>query len=318
MPRRMLLRIAQAIVLAAVTWFIARALASQWAAVRAAYAAADPRWGLVVLSVALTLLTYALLIETWRVVLAGWGVRIPFRAAAHIWWVSGLGKYVPGKVWAMGTVAVLAQRAGIPTMRAAGSSVVIMIVNTLAGFLVIAALGPRALRLPPAALAALAGISLGLLIAPPLFPRAAALASRLLRRTVVLPALPRRYVLLATATSVLAWVMYGIAFQLLAAGITGGSLGAPSVYIAAFAGSYLSGFLALVAPGGLGVREFVMVQVLSGAGAGAGAAWLIAAASRLTLTLLEVVPAIGFLVAEQRRSRARGRQARCAAETRAS
>ena len=44
---------------------------------------------------------YALLIVAWRVMLAGWGQRLDGWTAARIWTVSSLGKYLPGKVWAV-------------------------------------------------------------------------------------------------------------------------------------------------------------------------------------------------------------------------
>lgn len=301
MGKRILLRGAQGAFLVAVLWFVARTLGGQWNAVRQAYAAAEPRWTLVALSCAVVLVAYALLIETWRLVLVGWGATIPFGTAAQIWWVAGLGKYVPGKVWAVGTMAILAQREGVRVVRATGSSFVVTIVNTLAGFMVLAVVGGRAFRLPPAAVATMASISALLLIAPPLFPRFAAVISRLTRRTLELPPLPRRYILLVAGTSIIAWVMYGFAFQLLAAGITGQPTGASSTYIATFTGSYLSGFLALFAPGGLGVRELVMAEALVAGGHTRGAAWLLAVASRLWLTVLEVAPALIILAAQAAR-----------------
>jgi len=51
-----------------------------------------------------------------------------------------------------------------------------------------------------------------------------------------------------------------------------------------------------VVPGGLGVRELAMVAVLTGLGlTGSVEAWLLALASRLWLTALELVPGLLFL-----------------------
>lgn len=303
MPRGYLTRAAQLCLLALVIWFVAASLREQWANVRVAFAAAQPRWWLVGASCIVVLATYALLIETWRIVLAGWSARVSFATAAAIWWLSSLGKYVPGKVWSLGTVAVLAARQDIPPVRAAGSSTVVMIVNTLAGFVVLAGVGSRTFRLPPVAVVVVGLVAMALLLTPPLFPRAAALLSSVLRRSIILPPLRRRYVLLAALTSAVAWVMYGLAFQLLAAGIMGDAPGTSSMYIASFAGSYLTGFLALFAPGGLGVRELVLAKSLAATGLSPGDAWLLAAASRLWLTLLEVAPALLILAVQAARRR---------------
>jgi uncharacterized membrane protein YbhN (UPF0104 family) len=77
-------------------------------------------------------------------------------------------------------------------------------------------------------------------------------------------------------------------------GLLGGAAGGYAEYLAAYTISYLVGYLALFAPAGLGVREGAMVTVLAYAGlATRPQAALVALASRVWLTLLEVVP--GFL-----------------------
>ena len=46
-------------------------------------------------------LTYAMQIESWRRILAGWGQHLAFGPAARTWSVANLGRYVPGKVWSV-------------------------------------------------------------------------------------------------------------------------------------------------------------------------------------------------------------------------
>jgi glycosyltransferase 2 family protein len=100
---------------------------------------------------------------------------------------------------------------------------------------------------------------------------------------------------IAFAANALAWVAYGIAFVLLARGVL------PDVHlglaqaIGVFTCSYLVGFLALFAPGGLGPRESVFLLMLAGDIGFKPAAGL-ALASRLLLTGTEVLPAVPFLL----------------------
>jgi hypothetical protein len=75
-------------------------------------------------SVLVVFSTYAVLIEAWRRVVVSMGERLPFPAAARIWFLASFGKYVPGKVWALAGAAVLAQRAGVdPSAAVAGALV---------------------------------------------------------------------------------------------------------------------------------------------------------------------------------------------------
>jgi hypothetical protein len=62
-----------------------------------------------------------------------------------------------------------------------------------------------------------------------------------------------------------------------------------------FTASYLAGFLALLVPGGFGVREGLFILMLQGS-IGIGAATALALASRLLLTITEFGAAVPFLV----------------------
>jgi uncharacterized membrane protein YbhN (UPF0104 family) len=285
----------------AVVIAIAVALIKEWGALEAAVEAARPRWGYIVLSCVVVLANYALLIEAWRVVLAGWTGKgraespISFWEGARIWSISNLGRYIPGKVWQMGTMAVMAQARGISGIAAAGSALIVTLVNTVAGFVVLAITGADVLRLPPLAIAAIVAVGVGVLLSPQFLPHLGALAGRILRRDISIPRLPHRTIWIAGLISAVSWVVYGIAFRLLVTGVLGGAPGALSYYVAVFTGPYLVGFLVLIMPGGVGVREMTMLPALQQAGFDTGEAILIIVASRVWLTILEIVPAVLFL-----------------------
>jgi uncharacterized membrane protein YbhN (UPF0104 family) len=109
---------------------------------------------------------------------------------------------------------------------------------------------------------------------------------------------------MTAAGSAVAWGLYGLAFRWFATGISDRTTGDTSVYIAVYTGSYLLGYLALFAPGGLGVREAALAAAMTRLGlASAPDALLIAFASRLWLTVLEVVPGLVFLAHDGARRR---------------
>ena len=64
--------------------------------------------------------------------------------------------------------------------------------------------------------------------------------------------------------NLVAWVGYGVALWLLARGLLPGAGLELVPAIAVFTASYLAGFLALIAPGGLGVREGLFILMLQG------------------------------------------------------
>lgn len=285
-------------------------LIDQWGAVRDALLTARPDWLSLTLSCVAVLAVYALLIETWRIVLAGWGHRLPFWEAARIWTVSNLGKYIPGKVWALSAMAVMSEARGVSPIVAAAASVLITLINTIVGFAVVAATGMEVLDVPRALIVLLGIAALGIAAAPPLLPRLGRVLGRLLGRSIEIPRLPFRALLASALATAVAWAGYGFAFRLFVIGILGSAPGSLALYIAVFAGSYLAGFVALFAPGGVGVREVIMATGLRRAAFATGPAYLIVLASRLWLTALEILPALLFLAQGELRARSSGSSAR--------
>jgi glycosyltransferase 2 family protein len=102
--------------------------------------------------------------------------------------------------------------------------------------------------------------------------------------------------------NLVAWLGYGLALWLLARGLLPSVGLDPALAIAVFTASYLAGFLALFAPGGIGVREGLFILMLQGP-LGIAAATALALASRVLLTVTELGAAVLFLVFTQGRAR---------------
>lgn len=300
-PRRALWRVVQVALAAIVLALVLRKLAKEWGAVKVALDQARPNWLALAASGLIVLTTYAILIETWRVLLRGWQHDIPFVDAARIWTISNLGKYLPGKVWSITALVVMTREYGVSATEGATASVLVTLVNTIVGFVVAIVAGASLLRLPPYVVAVIAVIAAAVLASPSALPRLGALAGCVLRREIVLRPLAHRVLLTAALLTALAWLMYGVAFWLFTIGVLGSAPGALRDYVAVFAGSYLLGFVALFSPAGVGVREGAMGIALRRAGFAVGTAYLLVVASRLWLTALEVLPPLIFLAFVRRR-----------------
>jgi glycosyltransferase 2 family protein len=274
----------QVVVAGIVAVMVWRAIVRNWDEFRSLQVTLDLRPLWIALSVLAVCLSYAVSVEAWRRILAGWGQRLPYGQATRIWLVASLGRYIPGKVWSVAGLMVLAQRAGVSAWAAGASAVALQAVAIGTAVAVVAAATPTAtspLRLGVAALAAIGTI--GILA----WPGTGRLVARVTDGKATMAPLPLGAVVASAALGVLAWLVHGAAFWLLARGL--GLPGTLSVVTAAgvFPLAYIMGMLALFAPGGLGVREVVLIGLLVPA-LGASGAVVLTVASRILLTLTEV------------------------------
>jgi hypothetical protein len=283
----------------AIAAFVIRALVTGWASMNARPVVWAVRPVFIVASAALTWAMYALLIAAWRVMLLGWGERLGGLDAARIWTVSSLGKYLPGKVWAIAGMAVMAQRAGVAPWAATASAIILQALAVGSAAVVIGATGVAVLEseypgvrplLVALVVASIAGMAL---LMWPAFVGRLLRVARVSTPPTVTPGAGA--VLFGAVANVTAWAGYGVALWLLGAGL----FDAPNLTliraVGAFTASYLAGLLFLPAPAGLGIREAVFVLMLEGA-MGREPAVALAIASRLLLTVTELGAAAPFLL----------------------
>jgi uncharacterized membrane protein YbhN (UPF0104 family) len=302
--KRSAFTIAQWVLAIGIVWFALRALRGQWNEAASRLASINPSWGWIGIATAFVFATYVLLIDTWRQIVLAAGERLPFRTAARIWFVSNLGKYVPGKIWSIAAMTMMARDNNVSAMAAAGSSILIQLVTIAAGIGVVLVAGAQAIDRPT--LAVVTGVSMVLLLAaiPMLLPAAGRVASALTGKPISLPVIAPVTLWMTTARAVASWIAYGIAFRFFVIGLLGSATGATSSYVAVYASSYIIGFLALFAPGGAVVRESAMITGMLRLGlSGQADALAVAVASRLWLTVTELLPGLAYLALGKSKAR---------------
>ena len=299
-------RLLQGAVGALILYFLLTKVRANWSDLMAQHIHWHLRWEFIAASLIVTWAMYGLLIMGWRSVLHGWRQWIRVVDAARIWCLSSLGKYIPGKVWSIAGMAVMAQREGVSGAAATGSAIIMQLISIATGTIIVFALiGTRLLdeQLPGASLAALALAVFALLAvlaltSPSLTRRIGFVVGR---PDAVQPVEPESLAA-ALFTNFLAWAGYGLALQLLLLGTLENVRLDWATATGAFAASYLIGYLALIVPGGIGVREGILVMLLQGS-IGLGPAAALAVASRVALTVNELGAAVPFLLLHRRPSR---------------
>lgn len=297
--RRALVRAAQLALTVLVTWLILERVDLGLSELARSREAIVPRWGWIAASCAVLAGGYGLSGWVWgRMVHDLGGPRLGTLDAIRIYLVANLGRYVPGKLWQIAGLALLARGRGVSPAVATAAAVVGQAVAlagaTLIGLLV--GIGPAdPLGRWRPVLVGGAAVVTAVVAIPALFRPLLRLWLRLVPGETpadvrVGPYQGVRWLALYT----LNWAGYALAFSLLVRGLSlpGGplELGPP------FAAAYVLGYLALFAPAGLGVREGFLVAFLAPT-LGAGGAAIAAVAARVWTTVVEVVPAGAFWVA---------------------
>jgi len=250
---------------------------------------------------------FALAAYGWKRVLAALGEEITFRHSCRVWFLSQLGKYIPGKVWfAMGRI-VLAGRAGVGPVAASVSTVVeLMLVLLAAALVFLVSLPARPGPAERETAIALAGVALLLLfLHPRVFGFLLRLAARIMRREALPYRVGWRGLLQLTLLYGGSWILYGTGLILLerAIRLEGAPppppIGAPSrllIFSGAAGISWALGFLSVLTPSGLGVREATLGYLL-GSTLPPPAPVLLALAARLWITLAEAgAAALGWFL----------------------
>jgi hypothetical protein len=290
--RRLLWTAGQVVVIALILWFLGAYVAHNWAQIRGSSAALSLDVKPLAAAVLIILATYAMLIAAWRAVLLGWRERIRYPAAARIWCLSNLARYLPGRIWQIAGMAALAQKAGVSAWAAAGSSIVVQLLSIATGALVTALFAPQFGHPLLIGLGgAVTAVGAAVLALPGPTALVARALSRLAGKPIELRAVRPGPLLLSAAITAAAWAAYGLALVYCADGLVGGQRLDAAAAIGVFTGSYIAGYLNVFTAGGLGTRELILVYWLTGP-LGPKAALVVTVGSRLLMTVTELVAAL--------------------------
>jgi uncharacterized membrane protein YbhN (UPF0104 family) len=247
----------------------------------------------------------------WREVLAGLGAPLPWGAGARVFFISQLGKYLPGSVWPTLLQMEAGRRYGASRRTMLSGGLITVLLGCCVGLLVGCAFLPiynaHALAhywwvllaipflvalLHPRALTALLDRVFALVHRPPLGER-----------------LPVRSSARSAGWSAVSWIALGAHLAVLCSALGTGGLSTLVLCIGAMALGVSLGVLAIPVPAGAGVREAVLILALAPI-LDHGQALALAVASRVILILCDVSLAlvsllIGRLV-KDRDARVRG------------
>lgn len=255
----------QGVLVAVIFFFLAKNLYSNWLKVR------TYEWHvnylLLTISFVVLLAVSIFMIVVWRHILGQLGAHLPFRKAFKIWFMSSLGRYIPGKVWQVMGMAYLTNKEGIAAEISITSAVLAQALSFIPGMMLglftVMFFIPD-IQLPWWIYLTLVFIPVGIIIVyPPYLEKLVNLINRVLKRRMVHFTATFAGNLYTMFLYLCAWVVYGIAFFLFTRSITFIDSSYIFSFFGIFAGAYIIGLIAVFVPGGLGVREGILAGLLS-------------------------------------------------------
>lgn len=202
---------------------------------------------------------------TWKVLLAGLGERISLYNSVAVLAVSQVGKYIPGKLWFTVGRMYLAKKHGVSESKTAVSTVMELALSLLGAVILFGlavALVPRGMLPTRVYLAFLLVPFCIVAVYPPILTRVTGFVLKRLHQPVFEIRMTFRRLLSILGLYVLMWVVQGVGCYLLIRSFYPLDLSRLPMVAGAFALSWIIGFIVLVSPAGLGIREGIFTFAL--------------------------------------------------------
>lgn len=266
---------------ALVLWFVGRQARDMWRHLDDTPLAIHWRW--FALSAVLSIVAWLPCLAVWRSLMRSFGCDIPWFAALYAYYIGHLGKYVPGKATVIVIRTALLNRFGLRPAVGAFTVTIEALMYMAAGLTVAAALVPYAAadfpQLPwlttvanspflricvPLAIGIL-GLTTLALASHQFIVIATRMAAKKGIPADAFPPLPRRVLVISFLVFLAAWWIQGLALGAAIAAVSPehAVLQDWPRWTGAAALALVGGFVVLFAPGGLGVREALLLALLS-------------------------------------------------------
>lgn len=252
--------------------------------------------GSVLLALLLSMVNVATSGASWRAVLADLGSPLPVRAAARVFFVGQLGRYIPGTVFQFVAQAELARDHGVPRRRTGSALAVALLVSMTTASILVTGVLPLALHgreLPgwewTGWLRWLTPVCLVLLIPQVINPLLRFLL-KLARQEPLEHRITVKGLLLSAFWAMVSWIAVGLQVFVLAraVGADWSATETLALGVGGYALAWMAGFLVVLAPAGAGARELVLAAVIA-LSTGSGGAAVVVLGSRVLLTLSDLV-----------------------------
>lgn len=262
--KAVLLRLAGIAVVLLIFGFMFRSLYLDWEQIVA------HQWDLNAVSLlvafSLMLSAAALYAFLWKLILERLGAPLSYRKSYRIFFLSQLGRYIPGKIWSILGLVYLSEKEGVSKVMSSASVMLQLMLQVVSGVMVFAVTLPfwESMDAVPGLSILLLSLPAGLILMhPALVSRGVNLALRLTGQPETELTWSYGYLLRQLGFWAVFWLLNGVAYHFLIRSIDSSPLPRFFVLAGIFSIAWVAGFVSLVTPAGLGVMEGTLVFLLS-------------------------------------------------------
>ena len=228
-------------------------------------------YALLIVSFVLQLIALFWLVKIWQRMLRHTGSTVSYLKLFKVWFFTNLGKYLPGKVWQFLGMIYMLEKEGVPKQSSFSTGVLAQAFSVIAGLLVSviflgADLYARFFSQKPGLMLAGVVLCVAILVVlcyPKTLETIVNWGLRILKKEKISLDISIKDVIIYILSYSLSWLLFGLAFLIFVKAMTKADFKMYFTLTGAFAFSLNIGFLALFTPGGIGVREGILVFLLS-------------------------------------------------------
>ena len=265
MSRKRLRTVAQALILVLILIFWARALRANWESFTTFLW--QFHWLPILLALLVRFVQMILNATIWWRALALADASIPYRAGLSLYLTTQIARYLPGGVWDIVGRFALGKEAGVGNRSMAASIGLEMGLQILSGSIFL--LFALVLRQKMDAtrylwIGLLTAIAALLTLTPPVFTFITNTGLRLLKKPPLNMHLTYGNMLVLFLARLLSHSLVGLGYYLFILGLSAGQSRTAPLIITSYVGSWLIGYLAILVPMGIGIREGMLAFLLDG------------------------------------------------------
>lgn len=220
----------------------------------------NPDYHFFIPALLLWLVTNLYPVWAWQKLIVMLGAKLPLLKAMRIWFIANTGRYLPGNIWVYAGLVAMAEKAGVSKRISLQGMIYSQAASNLIGLGFVIALFYKIINPVILCLVLFVGV---LFIIPPFFSFIINFFLKILNKSPLENRLEFQQLAFYFFLQLVNWLLISFTFFLFLRSFTDLSIFVNPEILIMMPACWTVAFLTLIAPGGLGVREVLLIKLLT-------------------------------------------------------